>query len=283
MNHNTFPSRPELKLRAKKSMGQAFGACSALGAAIVVVTLLVNWFLQRSGGAFMLYYWDTASSDISSSASLSADGLFVALRLEEAGVGLSAAITPAVLLTFILVRLAATVVVAPMRVGCLDNLWAVRRGEVRPFRAVFVWYSDLRRAGRAILLELILAAVQMVLQGLFCIPALLVLARSNGGLVGCTAAIWLMILGQAVVWCLMTQLMPVRYLLSRRADMGVGAAFQDAWKLLHGRHGQYLVFRLSFIIWELLNNLTRGMMNLYLYPYQGFSNMEWLLEAEKGC
>lgn len=281
MNHNLFPSRPELKIRAKKTMGQAFGACSALGAAVVVMTLLADWFLLRSGGTFSLYYWDTASNDIPSSASLSMDGLFAALRLEDAGVGFSVVVTPAILLTFLLVRLAVTAVLAPMRVGCLDNLWHVKRGEVRPFRAVFVWYTDLRRAGRAILLEIVLAAVQLVLQGLLSVPALLVLVRSGGSLPGFTAAIWLLVLAQLIAWCLITQLLPARYLFSRSPDKGVTAAFREGWALLRCRRGQYLTFRLSFLVWELLNNVTRGMMNLYLYPYQGLANMEWLEEAKK--
>lgn len=276
MNNHTFPSRPELKLRARTQMGQTFGACSALGFAVAIVGMLAVWFQQKAGGAFLLYYWETASSDIQSSVSLSLEGLFAALRLEEAGVGLSVVITPAVLGTFLLVRLVTTAVIAPFRVGCMDNLWHLHRGEARPFRAVFGWYSHARRVGQAIALEVILWLVQTVLQGLLFLPALLVLARSGGSLTGFAAAIWLLAIAQAVVWCAMTQLMPARYLLARDSGKGVKAAFAGAWALLRRRHGQYLVFRLSFVLWELLNNATRGMMNLYLYPYQGLANMEWL-------
>ena len=41
----------------------------------------------------------------------------------------------------------------------LDNLWAIHRGEVRPFRAMLRWYTDLRRAGRAIVMQLVLQVV----------------------------------------------------------------------------------------------------------------------------
>ena len=277
---NTMPPRPELKTRAKRWMAQALGACVALGAAIAAAQLLADAFLQRSGGALPLYYWATATHDIQSGVTLSAQGLFAALRLEEAGFGISVAVTAAALGTFLLVRLAVAVVLAPLRAGCLDNLWAVQRGTPRPLRAVFGWYTDLRRAGRAVLLELILTLVQMVLMGVGCIPALAVLVGSGGSLTGFTAAIWLMLAAQAAVWCAMTQLTPARTLLARRCDAGVGAALRQCRDVLRSRRGQYLVFRLSFWFWELLNNLSRGILYLYLFPYRGLADLAWIEEAE---
>lgn len=281
MMKHTMPARPELKTRAKRRMGQALGACSALGAAVAIAQLLADAFLQRAGGAFPLYYWDTATHAIQNSVSLSSQGLYAALRLEEMGIGLSVAVSPAMLLTFVLVHLCAGVVVAPLRLGCLDHLWAVERGAPKPFRGVFAWYTDLRRAGRAALLELILGCVQFVLLGLGCIPAAAVLVWSGGSLTGAAAAIWLFTAAQAAVWCAMTQLTPARILLARRPDAGVGAALRECRAVLRSRRGQYLVFRLSFWIWDLLNNLSRGILSLYLFPYQGLANMAWIEAAEQ--
>lgn len=278
MKH-TMPPRLELKTQAKRRMGQALGACSALGAAVAIAELLADAFLQRTGGAFPLYYWDTASHAIQTSVSLSAQGLYAALRLDEVGVGLSVAISPATLLTFVLVHLCVGVVVAPLRLGCLDHLWAVEQGTPKPFRGVFGWYTDLRRAGRAALLELILGCVQLVLLGLCCIPAAAALVGSGGSLTGFTAAAWLLLLAQAAVWCVMTQLTPARYLLARGG--GVGAALRDSQTILRSRRGQYLVFRLSFWIWDLLNNLSRGILYLYVFPYEGLANMGWIRAAEQ--
>ncbi|MGM9607308.1 MAG: hypothetical protein ACI4ML_02590 [Aristaeellaceae bacterium] len=277
MKH-TMPPRLELKTQAKRRMGQALGACSALGAAVAIVELLADAFLQRAGGAFPLYYWDTASHAIQTSVSLSAQGLYAALRLDEVGVGLSVAISPATLLTFVLVHLCVGAVAAPLRLGCLDHLWAAEQGTPRPFRGVFGWYTDLRRAGRAAALELILGCVQLVLLGLFCIPAAAALVGSGGSLTGFTAAAWLLLLAQAAVWCVMTQLAPARYLLARGG--GVGAALRDSQTILRSRRGQYLVFRLSFWFWDLLNNLSRGILYLYVFPYEGLANMGWIRAAE---
>lgn len=278
MKH-TMPARLELKTQAKRRMGQALGACSALGAAVAIAQLLADAFLQRTGGAFPLYYWDTASHAIQTSVSLSAQGLYAALRLEEMGIGLSVAVSPATLLTFVLVHLCAGVVIAPLRLGCLDHLWAAEQGAPRPFRGVFGWYTDLRRAGRAAALELILGCAQLALLGLCCIPAVAVLVGSGGSLAGFTAATWLFAAAQAAVWCAMTQLTPARYLLARGS--GVGAALRQSQAILRRRRGQYLVFRLSFWIWDLLNNLSRGILSLYVFPYEGLANMGWIEAAER--
>ncbi len=278
---DTIPARVELKARARRRMGQALGVCCTLGAAVAIAQLLADAFLQRAGGAFPLYYWDTASHAIPNSVSFSAQGLYAALRLEEMGFGLSVAASPAMLLTFALVRLFAAAATAPLRLGCLEHLWAAGRGEARPFRGVFAWYTDPRRAGRAALLELLLEAVQLVLLGLCGIPALVVLVRSGGGRQGFTAAAWLFMAAWAAVWCVMTQLLPARYLLGRKSGAGVGAALRECRALLRGRRGQYLLFHLSFWLWDLLNTLSRGILNLYVFPYKGLAHMGWIETAQR--
>lgn len=281
MNDSSFPSHTELKLRAKKSMGQAVGACCALGLAMVAAAYAANWFLQNSGGAFNLYFWDTAANDIQNRFSLSEAGLFAALRVEEYGMGLSVAITPSVVLTFLLVRLVATAVFAPLSIGGLDNLWNVQRGEPKRFREVFHWYIDFKKAGKAILLQVILWVERIVLTVVFSIPAAAVLSLLPADMNTFSAGLWLFVLAQAIVWCIMTQFQPVRYQLARYPELGVGNALRYGKAILTRRHGQYLKFRLSFVIWELLDNFSRGVFRFYLFPYQGLSNMNWLEEAEK--
>lgn len=278
----TFPPSAELKLRARGVMGRSYGACTALGAAVAVMCLLIDWFQQNSGGALLLYYWDAAANDIPNSFSLSAQGLFAAMRVEEYGVGLSLAVTPAVLRTFLLARLAAAVVTAPFKMGCLDNLCRIRQGQPRPFRAVFGWYADLRRTGQAVLLEVVLWLIQLVTEAVLLTPALLVLARSGGELSRISAAMWLVVLGQGAAWCVMTQWTPARYLLARDGK-GVGSALRTGQAVLRGRRMKYLLFRLSFVIWNVLNSLSRGLFNLYLYSYQGLAELEWLAEVESAA
>lgn len=262
-------------------MGKALSACFALGLIFVLATYAINWFLQNSGGSFNLYFWETVGNDIQTSFQLSEDGLFAALRMEEYGVGLSVAITPSVILTFLLVRLVATAILAPLHIGCLDNLWAVHRGAPKRLREVFHWYTDLKKAGKAIVLQVFLWIEQMVLTVVLSIPALAVLYFLPADISVFSAAIWLLLIAQAIVWCIMTQFLPVRYQLARSPEQGVRGALNYGRAVLTRRHGQYLKFRLSFIIWELLNTFSQGMFQFYLFPYQGLSNMEWLQETER--
>lgn len=272
--------RAELKLRARQRMGGTnFAPTATLGAAVVVLTLLLEWFYMRSGAAINLYYWSTAGSDIQSSFSLSGDGLFAALRVEEMGAGFSVAVTAEGLLKFLLVQLAMTVAAAPLYLGALDNLWAIYRAEARPFRTVLRWYTDLRRAGRAIVMQLVLQIVSTGLTVVFAVPGLLVLRGSGGEMTMVSLGLWLVVAARAAAWCCMTQLMPAKFLLARDCDKGVLAAFKDGWALLKGRHREYLYLWLSFALWEIVNGLTRNMMSLYLFPYEGFTNMEWMTEC----
>lgn len=261
-------------------MGQAFGACFTLGLAAVAAVVLTDWFQQKAGGAFLLYYWETAANDIQTSFRLGEEGLFAALRMEEAGVGLSVVITPQVLGTFLLVRLVATAVTAPLRLGCMDNLWAVRMGVPKRLRDVFRWYIDPKRAAKAIFLQVFLWVEKAVLTVVFSLPALALLSWFPVTTTLFSAALWLLLLGQAAVWCVMTQFEPVRYQLARRPELGVGGALGYGRAVLTRRRGAYLKFRLSFLIWELLNAFSHGLFQLYLFPYQGLANLEFLLETE---
>lgn len=281
MNETAFPSRQELKSRAKSLIAQSFFPCCALGLLIVLAGFALNWFLQNSGGAIDLYYWDCASSDIQTSFRLGEDGLFAAMRLEEYGIGLSVAVTPAIFGAFLLARLAATAVFAPLRLGCLENLWAIRRGERRRLRDVFQWYTDWKKAGKAILLQVLLWAERAALTLIFSLPALAVLCLLPVTSARVSAAMWLFLLALAAVWCIMTQFEPVRFQLARAPETGIGGALIYGRSVLTRRHGAYLKFRLSFLIWELLNSLSQDLFQLYLFPYLNLSAMEFVLEAER--
>lgn len=281
MNETAFPSRQELKLRAKGMMSRAFFPCCALGVLMVLGVLVSSWFLQNSGGAISLYYWDAAGSDIPTSFLLSEEGLFAALRLEEYGLGLSVAVTPTVLYTFLLVRLIAAAVLAPLQLGCLDCLWAIRQGAPKRMLDVFQWYIDLKKAARAILLQAFLWLEQAVLTVVFSLPALAVLYFLPATEVSFSTALWLLLLGQAAVWCVMIQFEPVRFQLARTPDAGVGSALRYGRALLTRRHGAYLKFRLSFLIWELMNAFSQGLFQFYLFPYLNLAAMEFTVETEQ--
>lgn len=281
MNTASFPSRQELKARAKSIMSRALIPCCGLGVLTVLALFVSSWFLQNSGGAISLYYWDTALSDIQTSFLLSEDGLFAALRLEEYGLGLSVAVTPAVLYTFLLVRLIAAAVLAPLQLGCLDCLWAVRQGTPKRMWDAFRWYTEPKKAVHAILLQLFLWLERAVLTVVFSLPALALLYFLPASEMRFSAAMWLLLLGQAAVWCVMTQFEPVRYQLARAPEMGIGGALLYGRSVLTRRRGAYLKFRLSFLIWELLNAFSQGLFQVYLFPYLNLAAMEFTLEAEQ--
>lgn len=273
---NSFPTTKELKLSARHSMAGAFGTCLMAAFLLTLAGFLLTELLQRSGGAINLYFWETAGSDIQSSLSLSAEGLFAALRVEEAGMGISVAITPVMLAKVLGLQLLCAALIAPLRLGCHEQLWAVRRGEPKPTRHLFSPYADLRRGGQAVLLEAILTAVQMLLQAVFAIPAIGLLGDLGPTMEGFTAAIWLLMLGMVFAWCLMTPFLPARYLLARDGSATAGRALKHSLALMRLGTGRFLRFRLSFALWEICSALSNGVFEIYLFPYRGLSVLAWL-------
>lgn len=273
---NSFPTTKELKLRARHEMAGAFGTCLRAAFLLTLAGFLLTELLHRSGGAINLYFWETASSDIQSSLSISAEGLFAALRVEEAGMGISVAITPVMLLKVLGLQLLCAALIAPLRLGCHEQLWAVHRGEPKPTLHSFAPYADLRRAGQAVLLEVLLTAVQLLLQGIFAIPAIQLLGDLGPTMESFTAAIWLLMLGMVFAWCLMTPFLPARYLLARDSSATAGRALKYSFALMRFGTGRFLRFRLSFAIWEIFSALSNKVFDIYLFPYRGLAALAWL-------
>ena len=277
---NFFPTTKELKLRARHSMAGAFGPCLTAALMLTLATFLLTELLKRSGGAINLYFWPTAESDIGTSLSLSAEGLFAALRVEEAGMGFSLAVTPAMLGKVLGLQLLCAALAAPLSLGCHEQLWAARRGEPKPLLFLFAPYTDLRRGGQAVVLEVILTAIHMVLQGILYIPALLLLNSMGPSMDSFACAMWTMLLGLVVAWCLMTPFVPARYLLARYDDVTVRSALAWSFALLRGVTGRFLRLRLSFAVWEICSALSNGIFDIYLFPYRGLAAIAWIEARE---
>lgn len=278
---NCFPTTKELKLRARHTMAGAFGHCITAAFVLTMVGFLLTELIGRAGGAVNLYFWETAVSDIQSSLSLTAKGLFAALRVEEAGMGISVAITPEMLLKVFGLQLLAAALIAPLRLGAYGQLWAVRRGEPKGVLSLFAAYADLRRAGQAVVLEVVLTAIQLIIQALLLIPAVLLLGDVGVTLEGVAAVMWTVLLGMALAWCLMTPFVPARYLLARRETATAGQALAGAFFLLRDAVGRCLRFRLSFAVWEICSALSSGVLDLYLFPYRGLAAIAWIEAREE--
>ena len=277
---NLFPTTKELKLRARHSLAGAFGPCLTAALLLTLATFLLTELLKRSGGAINLYFWDPAISDIQSSLSLSSAGLFAALRVEEAGMGISVAITPSMLLKVLGLQLVCAALMAPLSLGCHQQLWAAQRGAPKPSLSLFAPYADPRRGGQAVVLEFLLAAIHMVLQGILYIPALLLLNSMGPTMNSFACAMWTMLLGLVVAWCLMTPFLPARYLLARYDDVTVRSALAWSFDLLRGVTGRFLRLRLSFAVWEICSALSNGIFDIYLFPYRGLAAIAWIEARE---
>ena len=278
---NSFPTTKELKLRARHSMAGAFGPCLTAALVLMLATFALTELLKRGGGAINLYFWDPAVSDIQSSLSLSAAGLFTALRVDEAGMGISLVVTPAMLGKVFGLQLVSAAVLAPLSLGCHRQLWAAQRGESKPLPHLFAPYADPGRSGQAVVLEVILAAIQMVLQGILFLPALFLLKTMGPTMDGFVCAMWTMLLGLVVAWCLMTPFLPARCLLARTDAATAFGALKDSFALLRGVCGRYLRLRLSFAVWEICSGLSNGIFEVYLFPYRGLTTLAWIAAREE--
>jgi uncharacterized membrane protein len=77
-------------------------------------------------------------------------------------------------------------------------------------------------------------------------------------------------------YCVYTLVLPAQYLLIREPDASVGRLLTSGVRVFRGRRLDYLLFRLSFLLWHVAVSMSYGIMGLLVQPYFELSNLLYL-------
>lgn len=169
-----LPTRREMKFLAKRLMMHPI--CMRVTLLLVCVQLAFYGLRVFCGGtltyglAKLSEYGDTASGIY-----FNAEGFSILFRMDLTQTVLAIPVTYHQILVFLLVNALFFVLLAPLRLGAMEQYWGVLRGstQLSVFR-VFQWFRQPKRLGKAVAVEFVLS-ILVRLAGIVAISQLVIL------------------------------------------------------------------------------------------------------------
>lgn len=288
-----FPYNGQLKLNAKMVMGKSMPIWIKVTILIVGLQLVYLLSEQTFIGAFQLGF--VALSDVPEVATglfLFPNGFQMAARLDLLGIAAVLAMTYEQVFRLVGMTLAATILLAPLKIGVLETYWKVHREESAESEGMLRWYTNPRLFGKAVVVELILSIGCQVIALLAIFPSLLLYFFVYGQDItgsGEQQMLWLSILafvalalliaGMLLAFFCYTTIHPICYCLAAQPDYSMKKVWRRGLDSIKGYRGRFFRFRLSFLFWYILSNMTYGTLELYILPYISFSSFQFLNAA----
>lgn len=232
-------------------------------------------------------YADTASGIYPS-----AEGITFLFRMDLNESVLAMPLTYSQLRIFLVVNVVFFLILAPLRMGAMEQYWALTRKQVPVFYQLFQWMVQLGRWAKAVVVEFMVNVLPWLV-GIVCsVPSAYLYYRfysttltvadytTQSAMLQFAATILAVVAALLAFW-VNSLLLPARYCLAAHPEYSLGKVFRRGWQSAKGVRGQFFRFRLSYIIWFAISRFTYGAMDFYVLPYVSLSGMVFLQEAAR--
>lgn len=274
-------SRRELKMLAKRLMFHPI----CMRVTLLLVGLQVAFVgLRYLLGATLTYgvaslaqYGDTVSGIYFNS-----EGFSILFRMDLTQMVLAIPVTYAQLIRFVVFSVVVLLILAPIRLGVMEQYWSMLRGSgeagVRP---VLRWFRQGGKFGKAVVVELLLGAGVRLAGILATVPSLYLFYLFYTSSLLQIGATVLAIAALVFTFWLHSIFLPVRYCLCAHPEYSLGQVFRRGLDSAKGFRGAFFGFRLSYILWFLVSQVTYGAMDIFVTPYTSLGGMLFLQEAAR--
>ena len=286
-----MPSRREMKFLAKRLMVHPL--CIRLSLMLVGVGVVL-YGLRYLLGATLTYglmdlnqYGDTVSGIY-----WNPEGVSILFRMDLTQMILAIPLTYDQLIRFFLLGAVSFLILAPLRLGAMEGYWNVLRGQHQTVPQMFQWFTQPRRLGKALVVEFVLGVLVRAAGLVAMVPSLCLFYlfytttpsvqayTSTSSLLQTGATVLAIAAGLFTFW-LHSIFLPVRYCLCAHPEYTLGQTFRRGLQSARGVRKAFFGFRLSYILWFFLSQVTYGVMDLYVAPYTSLGGMVFLQEAAR--
>ena len=288
---NQMPPRRGMKLLAKRMMLNS--VCMRVTLVVVCVEMALFGLRYFFGG--VLSYGLVSLAEYGATTSgiyFYPEGFSILFRMDLTQMVLAIPLTYAQIARFLLLGGIAFLIAAPLRLGAMERYWGVLRGDQGRVTQIFQWFREGRRLGKAVLVEFLLNVVVRLVGLVITIPALYLFYlfyTTTPSVEAYTTASSLLQLG-GTVWALAAALftfwlhsvlLPVRYCLCAHPEYSLAMTFRRGLQSAKGFRGAFFRFRLSYILWYFLSQMSYGALDLFALPYTSLGSMLFLQEAAR--
>lgn len=290
-----FPQNRQMKQEGKRSMGQTMPFW--MKATLLLVGFQVLLYLLRGqlGGLLGWYLIPVEKfPDAVTGYTAIAHGFELVFRMDALEIVAAIALTYGQILRLLLINALVFLLLAPIKIATLERFWLAFRGETKEFPSMLRWYTKPKLLGKAVIVSLVLDFGGRLLAILALSPSMLVYAYLYGGtwlsapsesgmMISILAflAMGLLLGGGFFAFYFYSMLYPIAYCLAAQPDYPIGKVFRRGLDSIRGMRKRFVSFRLSFLPFYILSNLTYGVMDLYILPYLSISSFHFLQEVAK--
>lgn len=290
MTHR-FPLRREIKALAKRIMTNPL----CMRATLMLVSLTVAFFGIRyltnsnltMGLVNLADYADTATGFYRND-----EGFSIILRMDLTQTVLAIPLTYDQLVRFGVMVFLGFLVLAPLRMGAMEQYWSALRGDRQTIQSVLQWFSQKGRFGKALVVEFLLQGVVRFLGMAAAIPSFYLYYQfysnvktmedvtSSMAMLQNGASILAVL--AAVLWLwLHSALLPIRYCLAAHPEYTLGQVFSRGWASMKGYRMKFFWFRTTMLPWFFFSQLTYNVLDMYVTPYTSLASMIFVQECAK--
>lgn len=210
-------------------------------------------------------------------------GLVFALRLEAQQIAMVLLMPWGLLGSFLVVQFLVLLVMAPFRMGALEQLRHMLLGHETPASLPYRWYTKPGLLLKSVGLQFLLSLWQWLTRLACLVPGLACSALGSGGdgnLLLLLLALPLTVAGTLGSYWLYCLLLPAQYVLARRPETGLGGALAQGAGLFRGRRKEFFFFRLSFVGWNIVSSLFYSLPDAFIFPYEETATLLFLNTLE---
>ena len=219
-------------------------------------------------------------------------GFSILFRMDLTQTVLAIPLTYRQIAVFVLINLLCLALLAPLRLGAMEQYWNVIRTGQGNVQAVGQWYRQSGRMGKAIVVEFVITVLVRAVGVVATLPSLYLyylFYTTTPSVDAYTSASSMLQMGAgalAIVAALFTfwlhsVLLPVRYCLCAHPEYSLGQAFRRGMASTKGFRGAFFGFRLSYFLWFAVSQFTYGVLDLYVLPYTSIGGMIFISEAAR--
>lgn len=286
-----MPPRREMKFLAKRLMVHPL--CMRLSLLLVSVAVALYGLRYLLGATLTYGLMDLNQySDTASGIYWNQEGVSILFRMDLTQMILAIPLSYEQIVRFVLLGVVSFLLLAPLRLGAMEGYWNVLRGQHQTVTQVFQWYTQPRRLGKAWVVEFVLGVLVRAAGLVAMVPSLYLFYlfytttpsvqayTTVSSLLQMGATVLAIVAGLFTFW-LHSVFLPVRYCLCAHPEYTLGQTFRRGLQSARGVRKAFFTFRLSYLLWFFLSQLTYGVMDLFVVPYTSLGGMIFLQEAAR--
>lgn len=220
------------------------------------------------------------------------EGFSLIFRMDLTQMVLAVPVSYAQLRLVIILGVVCFLILAPLRMGAMEQYWNIFRGGEAAVNRILRWITQPMRWVKSAVVEFILQGVVRFLgliamgPSIYCFYLFYKVTPTAASYNGTSTLLQaggslLLFLAVLFTFWLHCTFLPLRYCLAAHPEYSLGEVFRRGMASVKDVRGAFFGLRSSYLLWFLFSYLTYNAMDFFVLPYSSLGSMIFLQEAAR--